>query len=61
LTPSEARVAELVSEGLSNKEVAGAMAISVKTVELHLSHVYAKLDVASRTELVRRMTADSRA
>jgi DNA-binding NarL/FixJ family response regulator/tetratricopeptide (TPR) repeat protein len=53
LTPTESRVVELVVKGLSNKEVATALAISSKTVELHLSHVYAKLDVSSRTELVR--------
>ncbi len=57
LTPTEHRVAELVAEGLANKEVAHALAIGQKTVELHLSHVYAKLGVGSRTELVRRWSA----
>jgi DNA-binding CsgD family transcriptional regulator len=59
LTPTESRVAELVVKGMSNKEVAATLSISSKTVELHLSHVYAKLDIASRTELVRRMTIDA--
>jgi ATP/maltotriose-dependent transcriptional regulator MalT len=56
LTPTESRVVDLVVKGMSNKEVASALAISSKTVELHLSHVYAKLDVSSRTELVRYMS-----
>jgi DNA-binding CsgD family transcriptional regulator/tetratricopeptide (TPR) repeat protein len=55
LTAAESRVAELVSEGLANKEVAATLGIATKTVELHLSHIYAKLDVGSRTELVRQM------
>ena len=55
LTPTESRVAQLVATGMSNKEVATALTISSKTVELHLSHVYAKLEVGSRTELVRMM------
>jgi DNA-binding NarL/FixJ family response regulator len=59
LTPTESRVAALVSEGLANKEVASALGITTKTVELHLSHVYAKLDVGSRTELVRFMTSQA--
>lgn len=53
LTPSESLVAELVAEGLANKEVAASLGISTKTVELHLSHIYAKLGIGSRTELVR--------
>ena len=56
LTPTESRVVDLVVKGMSNKEVAAVLAISSKTVELHLSHVYAKLDVSSRTELVRYMS-----
>jgi DNA-binding CsgD family transcriptional regulator len=51
LTPSERRVAELVSEGLSNKEVAVRLVITVRTVEAHLSKIYAKLGLRSRTEL----------
>jgi DNA-binding NarL/FixJ family response regulator len=50
-------VAALVAEGFANKEVAAALGIATKTVELHLSHVYAKLELGSRTELVRHMAA----
>ena len=53
LTPTERRVAALVGDGLSNKEVAHALGIASKTVELHLTHVYVKLAVGSRAELVR--------
>src|SRR4029450_11845257 len=48
LTPSEVRVAELVAEGLTNREVAQALFVSEKTVETHLGRVYRKLDIKSR-------------
>jgi DNA-binding CsgD family transcriptional regulator len=57
LTPSERRVAELVAQGRTNREVAGALFVSERTVEGHLSHVYAKLGVRSRAELARRFQA----
>jgi DNA-binding CsgD family transcriptional regulator len=57
LTPSEQRVVELVAGGLSNKEVAARLFVSVYTVEAHLSNAYAKLGIHSRTELARRLGA----
>jgi DNA-binding CsgD family transcriptional regulator len=57
LTPAERRVAGLAAEGLGNKEIAGALFVSVKTVEVHLSHVYAKLGLRSRAQLARRLSA----
>ena len=57
LTPAERRVAELARDGRSNKEIARTLFVSVKTVELHLSHIYAKLGVRSRTQLARRLSA----
>ena len=54
LTPTEHRVAELVAEGRTNKEVAGTLFVSPRTVEFHLSHVYRKLGLRSRAELARR-------
>ena len=51
LTPSERRVAELAAEGLTNREVAQALFLTVKTVETHLSHTYRKLGIRSRAEL----------
>jgi len=57
LTPGERRVAELAAGGLSNKQVAAQLYLSVATVEAHLSRVYAKLGVGSRTQLARRLGA----
>ena len=51
LTPSEQAVARLVSRGLTNREVGEELIVSAKTVEHHLSRIYAKLGVRSRTEL----------
>ena len=51
LTPSELRVAELAAEGLSNRDVAQTLFLTVKTVESHLSNSYRKLDISSRSEL----------
>lgn len=53
LTPSEARVAELASTGLTNREVAQALFVHPKTVEAHLSRVYRKIGIGSRAELGR--------
>jgi DNA-binding CsgD family transcriptional regulator len=53
LTPAERRVVALVVAGQTNREVAAALFLSERTVESHLTHVYAKLGVRSRTELAR--------
>jgi DNA-binding CsgD family transcriptional regulator len=53
LTPTEQRVVELAAEGLSNKEIAEALFVSVHTVETHLSRAYSKLGVRSRSQLPR--------
>jgi DNA-binding CsgD family transcriptional regulator len=58
LTPTERQVAELVAEGRSNKEVAAALVVSPKTVDGHLSNIYAKLGIHSRTQLARRIAAE---
>jgi DNA-binding NarL/FixJ family response regulator len=55
LTETERRVAELVSHGLSNKEVAARLFVSVRAVEANLSRIYAKLGITSRTQLARRL------
>ena len=55
LTASEGRVAALVAQGLSNKEVAQALFVTVHTVEVHLSRSYAKLGIRSRTQLAGRL------
>ncbi len=59
LTEGEQRIAELVATGKSNKEAAAALFLSVHTVEDALKRVYRKLGVHSRTELSRRLNANS--
>ena len=56
LTPTEQRVADLVSEGMSNKEAAAVLVVSVHTVEAALTSIYRKLDVRSRTEMAAKLT-----
>jgi DNA-binding CsgD family transcriptional regulator len=51
LTPAEERVAALVAEGKTNREVAAALFLSERTVEGHLSHVFGKLGIKHRTEV----------
>ena len=53
LTPAEQRVAALVAEGRTNREVAAALFLGERTVASHLTHIYAKLGIRSRTELAR--------
>ncbi len=54
LTAQERQVAELVARGATNKEAAGELFLSPKTVESHLSRIYRKLGVSSRTQLAAR-------
>jgi DNA-binding NarL/FixJ family response regulator len=51
LTASERRVAALAVEGLGNRQIAQALFLTVKTVEVHLTRTYRKLGIASRAEL----------
>jgi DNA-binding CsgD family transcriptional regulator len=55
LTAAERRVALLVAAGRTNREVAAELFLGERTVAGHLTHIYAKLGVRSRTELARRM------
>lgn len=55
LTPSEARIAQVAAEGLSNKEIAQALFVTVKTVEMHLGNIYRKLEIRSRRDLPRAL------
>lgn len=52
LTPSERNVALLVMRAMSNQEIANALHRDITTVKDHLSHIYDKLDIRSRTQLV---------
>jgi DNA-binding NarL/FixJ family response regulator len=56
LTPQELQIAMAVADGGTNREVGAALFLSAKTVEFHLSRVYRKLQVRSRTELTRVLT-----
>jgi DNA-binding CsgD family transcriptional regulator len=56
LTPTELNVVECAREGLSNKDIAARLFISPRTVQTHLTHIYAKLGVTTRTQLVREAT-----
>jgi DNA-binding CsgD family transcriptional regulator len=53
LTNRESEILALLSEGLSNKEIADRVNISYDTVRAHLRHIYEKLHVRGRTEAVR--------
>jgi DNA-binding CsgD family transcriptional regulator len=55
LTDEEARIAALVSAGRRNREIAAELFVSVATVEAHLTRIYRKLGIRSRTELSRRL------
>ena len=51
LTASERRVAQLAADGMSNKEIAQTLFVTIKTIEVHLSHAYRKLEIGSRAHL----------
>jgi DNA-binding NarL/FixJ family response regulator len=53
LTPSEHRICRMAVEGMGNRDIAQALFVTVRTVELHLTHSYQKLGISSRGELSR--------
>lgn len=53
LTPAELRVARLVADGLTNRAAAGVLSISPHTVDTHLRHIFAKLQISGRVALTR--------
>ena len=58
LSETERRIAELAAGGRSNREIAGELFVSERTVESNLTRAYRKLGVRSRTELARRLPGD---
>ncbi|MEW1880763.1 helix-turn-helix transcriptional regulator [Rhodococcus sp. NPDC080181] len=58
LTPQEDAVSSLVATGLTNREVAAELFLSVKTVQFHLTRVYAKMGIRSRAELAATRSTD---
>ncbi|MEV6731596.1 AAA family ATPase [Streptomyces sp. NPDC051364] len=57
LTPAELKVAQLVAQGRSNPEIAGALFLSTRTVQTHVSHILAKLQVRSRAAVAAQAAA----
>jgi DNA-binding CsgD family transcriptional regulator len=58
LTPTEARIAELIASGHTYRQAADALFISPKTVQWNLSKIYRKLGIRSRAELAGRLSAE---
>jgi class 3 adenylate cyclase/DNA-binding CsgD family transcriptional regulator len=58
LTPSERRIATMAAEGLANRDIAQALFVTLRTVEMHLSNAFRKLEVSSRTQLPGALAAD---
>ncbi|MGI8462285.1 MAG: helix-turn-helix transcriptional regulator [Solirubrobacterales bacterium] len=59
LTPAELRVGRLAREGKTNREIAQALFVTLKTVETHLSRIYRKLEISSRSQLPARLAEPS--
>ncbi len=57
LSPAEMRVAQLVADGLTNRQIGERLYISHRTVDTHVSHVFSKLNVNSRVRLALAMAA----
>ena len=57
LTPSERRVSELAADGMTNKQIAQALFVTLRTIEMHLSNAYGKLEIDSRQGLARALAA----
>jgi DNA-binding NarL/FixJ family response regulator len=60
LTASERRVARMAADGLTNRQIASELVVTVKAVEWHLSHVYRKLGISSRTMLAETLGVSER-
>jgi DNA-binding NarL/FixJ family response regulator len=61
LTAGETRVARLAAEGMTNREIAQALFLTEKTIEVHLTNTYRKLDISSRSQLPRALGARAEA
>ena len=61
LTPTERRVAQLVFDGKTNREVADALFVSVKTVEANITRIFRKMGITSRAQLIHAMATASSA
>ena len=61
LTPSERRVAEMAAQGPTNREIAQALFVTQRTVEVHLTSIYRKLGISSRSQLAAALAKPARA
>ena len=59
LTPTEHSVLHLVADGLTNKAIATRLVVSPRTVQTHLTHIYAKLNLTNRTQLAKEASRHS--
>ena len=57
LTPAERRIAELATSGMTNRDVAATLYISLKTVEANLTQIYRKLGIRSRAQLAAKLAS----
>ena len=60
LTPTEAEVARAVADGLTNQQAASRLFISVPTVKTHLRHIFVKLEIDNRSQLVAELAKNKR-
>ena len=60
LTPTEAEVARAVADGLTNKQAASRLFMSVPTVKTHLRHIFVKLEIDNRSQLVAEVANNKR-
>jgi DNA-binding CsgD family transcriptional regulator len=60
LTASERRVAQMAASGMSNPQIAQALFVTRKTIEMHLGHAYQKLDVKGREQLAAALAAEDK-
>ena len=58
LTPSERRVVDLAAQGMTNRQIAETLFVTLKTVEVHLGRAYGKLGIKSRTQLAGALAAE---
>jgi DNA-binding NarL/FixJ family response regulator len=58
LSPREREVLRLLCDGLSNRQIADALFLSIATVKVHLRHIYEKLGVSNRTQAILRSRQD---
>ncbi|MGN6379271.1 MAG: LuxR C-terminal-related transcriptional regulator, partial [Gaiellales bacterium] len=61
LSPREQSVVRLVARGLTNRQIAAELVISVKTVEVHLGHIFTKLEISTRTQLAAKLAERQKA